>query len=113
MHPLINFKVHAMSTNEIFLMVGDVFAAICCHVDSLLSAGVELHQAFDVATKPLSSYVRELWWDAAITPKGYKPAAFKKSLKTLVKDSWALLSEVLQLEAKGYAVFLSEEYMSR
>lgn len=112
-HPLINYKIHAMTTNEIFLMVADVFASMCCHLDSLVSTGVELNVAFDIVARPLSGYVRELWWDAAITPKGYKPLAFKKSLKTLVKDSYELLSDVLQLEEKGYAALLSEEYMSR
>jgi hypothetical protein len=112
-HPLIGFKMHAMTTNEIFLMVGDVFASICCHVDGLVASGTSIEQAFDVAMKPLAGYVRELWWDAAITPKGYKPAAFKKSLKTLVKDSWDLLNEVLQLESRGYASFLNAEYLSR
>lgn len=112
-HPLINFKVHAMTTNEIFLMVADVFASMCCHLDNLVSTGVALNQAFDIVSRPLAGYVRELWWDAAITPKGYKPVAFKKSLKTLVKDTYDLLSEALQLEAKGYHVLLSEEYLSR
>lgn len=112
-HPLISFKVHAMSTNEIFLMVAEVFASMVCQLDNLTASGVELAQAFDIAANPLSTYVRELWWDAAITPMGYKPAAFKKSLKTLVKDTWDLLDEVLQLSNKGYAPFLSEEYLSR
>ena len=112
-HPLINFKIHAMTTNEIFLMVGDIFASMCCHIDNLLCTGVSLAQAFDIVARPLSGYVRELWWDAAITPKGYKPVAFKKSLKTLVKDSYVLLKQVLQLDEKGYSALLSEEYMSR
>lgn len=112
-HPLINYKMHAMTTNEIFLMVADIFASMCCHLDSLVGSGVSHAQAFDIVAAPLAGYVRELWWDAAITPKGYKPLAFKKSLKTLVKDSYELLSEVLQLEEKGYTPLLSEEYLSR
>lgn len=112
-HPLISFKVHAMSTNEIFLMVAEVFASIVCQLDNLTASGVHPAQAFEIAAKPLSGYVRELWWDAAITPKGYKPVAFKKSLKVLVKDTWLMLDEALQLSTKGYAPFLSEEYLSR
>jgi hypothetical protein len=112
-HPLISFKVHAMSTNEIFLMVADVFAAIVSHLDNLTSGGMATSQAFEVVSRPLSGYCRELWWDAAITPKNYKPVAFKKSLKKLVKDTWELLDEALQLKVKGYAPFLSEEYLSR
>lgn len=113
MHPLINFKIHAMTTNEIFLMVADVFASVCAHVDSLVHCGADLSYAFEVAARPLAGYVREQWWDAAITPKGYKPAAFKKSLKTLVKDSWELLNDALHLTERGYAAYLSEEYLSR
>lgn len=113
MHPLINFKIHAMTTNEIFLMVADVFASMCAHVDSLVSSGADVSYAFEVAARPLAGYVREQWWDAAITPKGYKPVAFKKSLKTLVKDSWELLNDALHLTERGYAPYLSEEYLSR
>jgi hypothetical protein len=112
-HPLVGFKMHAMATNEIFLMVAEVFASMVCQVDNLVAGGLNPAQAFDVAAKPLSGYVRELWWDAALTPKGYKPVAFKKSLKVLVKDTWALLDEVFNLTAKGYSAYLSEDYLSR
>lgn len=113
MHPLINFKMHAISTNEIFLMVGELFATICCQVDALVNSGVELNQALSVASKPFESYVRQNWWDAAIPPKKSKPVAFKNSLKALVRESWALLNEVLCLDEKGYSSLLNAEYMSR
>jgi hypothetical protein len=30
-----------------------------------------------------------------------------------VSESWSLLNDALQLQAKGYSAVLSEEYMSR
>jgi len=112
-HPLICFKVHAITTNEILLMVAEVFASMCCQADTLISTGMSIQEALDECTQPLSGYVRELWWKAAVPPRGSKPGAFRKSLKALVSDSWSLLNDVLQLEAKGYSAVLSEEYMSR
>ncbi|KAJ1402759.1 hypothetical protein B484DRAFT_230639 [Ochromonadaceae sp. CCMP2298] len=112
-HPLMQFKLHAMTTNEIFLMVADVFASLCVHMDALVESGLSASQAFDVASRPLSGYCRELWWDAAITPANQKQSIFKKTLKLLVRDSYALLSQVVGLEKRGYESFLTEEYMAR
>lgn len=112
-HPLICFKVHAITTNEIFLMVAEVFASMCCQADTLISTGMSAHEALLICIQPLSGYVRELWWKAAVPPKGSKPTAFRNSLKALVSESWSLLNDALQLQAKGYSAVLSEEYMSR
>jgi hypothetical protein len=112
-HPLMQFKLHAMTTNEIFLMVADVFASHVLHMDTLVATGLTPTMAFEVASRPLSGYCRELWWDAAITPPGQKQSIFKKTLKLLVRDSYELLSQVVGLEKRGYASFLTEEYMAR
>ena len=78
-HPLMNFKIHAISTNEIFLMVADIFASICCQLDNLInSGGMIIQDAFEIVHKPFHGYVRELWWNAAITPKGM-PCLTKKN----------------------------------
>jgi hypothetical protein len=111
--PLIAFKMHACTTNEIFLMVAELFATICVQADTLVATGLSKEEALSTAVKPLSIYVRELWWNAAIVPLKQKPVAFRNTLKALVKDGWALLDDTLLLTEKGYHTVLSAEYMSR
>jgi hypothetical protein len=57
-HPLMKFKVHACTTNEIFLLVAQVFAKICSSVSSSLSSGRDKTAAVDAAMKPYRNYVR-------------------------------------------------------
>ncbi len=112
--PIVQFKVHAVSSNEIFLLVADVFAAVCTAVESLqseVSRSAEL--ATDLIQKTFGSYVREQWWDAAIAPPGSDPIRLRESLKQLVKESYAMLAAALRLEARGLNHVLTEEFMSR
>eukprot|EP01034_Spumella_vulgaris_P021362 gene21361-27392_t len=94
-------------------MVAELFAAICVQTDALIASGVTKEEALATTIKPLSIYVRELWWNAAIVPAKQKPVAFRNTLKALVKDGWALLDDTLQLTEKGYHTVLSAEYLSR
>ncbi len=94
-------------------MVAELFATICVQTDALVVSGMNKEEALSTAIKPLSIYVRELWWNAAIVPLKQKPVAFRNTLKALVKDGWALLDETLLLTEKGYHTVLSAEYMSR
>lgn len=57
-HPLMKFKVHACTTNEIFLLVAQVFAKICSSVSLSLSSGGDKTAAVDAATRPYRNYVR-------------------------------------------------------
>lgn len=67
-HPLVQFKVHAVQTNEIFLLCGEIFSKICLDVDTLMSRHLSLQEAIKESTKIYQSYVRKLWWDAAVAP---------------------------------------------
>ena len=120
-HPLIRFKAHAVSTNEIFLLVADLFARIVADVEG--RSGIE-NVPVELALQPLESFVRNLWWDVAIEPikKSSKltPAKiiakkkkFKDVLKKLVTDSWDLLSAALNLKTRGLDGVLTMEYMAR
>jgi len=103
--PLIKFKVHAIETNEIFLLVADIFSRICIAVSS----------GCDIATalSPWKGYVMDLWHECAINPPESDPTEFADTLKNLVSTSWSLLSDVLKLKERQLDSILSEEYFSR
>eukprot|EP00981_Chlorochromonas_danica_P006924 scaffold1504_cov172-Ochromonas_danica.AAC.12 len=61
----------------------------------------------------LSSYVAPAWWDAALPPPGSRPKTFQKTLKTLVKDSYSMLIDVLPIKKLGLENVLSEDFMAR
>jgi len=112
---LVQFKIHAMETNEIFLLVADVFAQTCVDVERKLSEGCPFDEAVATSMIPFEEggYVRELWWDAAVAPPGTDPAELRASLQTLVTESWGLLDLALRLTDRQLASVLSPEYMSR
>lgn len=104
-HPLLEFKRHAVLTNEIFLLCGEVFAQVKANIASGLSAELSL--------QPFANYVRNLWWNCARAPPDKSVEEFQSILKSLVAESFRLLSEALKLENDDVADFLSIEYMSR
>jgi len=112
-NPLILFKQHAIRSNEIFLLCADVFAKACITIENGLNKGQSIDEAVNDAVVPYSSYVRKLWWDAAVASSGTNPKVLAKTLKNLVKESWALLSETLSLHERGLAHILSAETLSR
>ena len=57
---LVAFKRHACATNEIFLLVADVFARICCEVDSAKANGVQFSAAVDTTMSPFCSLCKRL-----------------------------------------------------
>ena len=112
-HPILAFKIHACSTNEIFLLVADVFAKICSAVAASENLGVDRETAIRNAISPYCSYVRELWWDAAVPPKDSNPMDFKLVLQDLTCHSYGLLSAALDLPGRGLTETLDEEYFAR
>jgi len=100
-HPLMAFKTHACGTNEIFLMVADIFAGVVAALD----AGRTVEEAL----RPYEGYVREQWWDAVADPD---PALGTK-LKELVAQSWFLLDRALSLTERGLGMTLSMDYFSQ
>ena len=112
-HPLFQFKVHACQTNEIFLLVGDIFAKICTAIENSDGFGEPRESSVTRALSPYSNYCRKLWWEVAIAPVGVDPVEFAHTLQCLVKDSWELLSTALKLRERGLISILNEDYFSR
>jgi len=88
-HPLIKFKIHSIQTNEVFLLVADVFASICRETDKIRvqSPTMDINSAISIAIQPLDQYVRQLWWDAAVPPSRSNKRDFSNTLKSLVHYS--------------------------
>ena len=112
-HPLIAFKTHACSTNEIFLLVADVFSRICCEVETAIANGTDITIAMNKAKSPFARFVRGLWWDVAVPPKNFDDEAFKGVLRKLVVESHKLLSSALNLTEKGFDKHLHSDYFSQ
>lgn len=110
--PLIAFKQYAVSTNEILLMVGDVFAQIFS--DPAVSAGEDGSQDRVVEMiKPFRDYVRPLWWDAAVAPEGTDPEELAGSLREIVVTAWEHLDALFGIRRRGLQATLSPEFVSR
>ena len=89
-HPLMKFKIHAINTNEIFLLVADVVASIIGEVEKIFASHAEISaiNALRLAIDPLSEYVRQQWWEAAVAPPDQKPKQFANVLRKLVSRNW-------------------------
>jgi hypothetical protein len=111
-HPLIKFKVHAVSTNEIFILVADVFAKMALEISQYMQY-MPKAEAVSRVLGIFDGYVRENWWDAAVAPVGTNPKTLKKTLKRLVDTSYNLLSEALSLRERELDDVLTAEFMSR
>lgn len=91
--PLCNTQVHAMQTNEIFLLVGEVMA----HIASKLLSGGDIA----IARLPFADFVQEPWWDVAVPReskvpckgevKGYEGSSLPETLRALCVESSRLL----------------------
>eukprot|EP01041_Mallomonas_annulata_P001861 gene1861-3608_t len=112
-HPLIKFKTHSIETNEIFLLVADIFAKICLTIENNNQSSISKDDLINKALEPYEGYVRQLWWDAAVAKDKDEPEGLRMTLQTLVKESWSLLSICLNLQERDLNEILSEEYMAR
>lgn len=113
-HPLIAFKIHAVQTNEIFLMIADIFAELCAMYEThVIGHGQPREQVLPYIQNFFDGFVRQRWWEAAQPPKGQSKAKFVKTLKQLVSDSYSMLADALPLEAFGLSQVLSEDFMAR
>ena len=111
-NPLVLFKQYAVETNEILLMVADVFAKLLCD-PTILTGGeqsiVEAAHRIDL----FRSYVHPQWWDAAVAPDGTDPEELANSLRDIVTTAWEMLNNVFGISAKGLEKVLSIEFISR
>ena len=105
--------MHACETNEIFLLVGDIFARICTSIADDDVADIPREVSVPKALAPYDNYVRNLWWEVATSPDEIDTGSFSITLQELVRESWGLLSVALDLKGRGLVDILSEEYFSR
>ena len=113
--------MHACATNEIFLLVADVFANICCEIEKMREeSSLDDESILVAALFPYSTFVRNPWWEVAIpsrdilmTDPEESPAKFAMTLKQLVCESWNMLREVLDLDSRGLTEVLSSDYFAR
>jgi hypothetical protein len=108
-HPLILFKQHAVQTNEIFLLVADLFARFCSSLDH---TGGDISTAISTVLAPYETFQRNLWWDVAVGPD-YEQEKLQHTLRQLVSEAWELLNRAFRLEERGIAAILSAEYIAR
>ncbi|CAM9363677.1 unnamed protein product [Discosporangium mesarthrocarpum] len=88
-HPLVALRVHAMQTNEIFLLVAEVIGHM---IKSFLGNGGNV----DKARQPYRDFVQEPWWTIVDEsgPEG-NGADLRSTLYRLCSESGALLREAL------------------
>lgn len=110
--PLIAFKQYAVSTNEILLMVGDVFAEIFSN--PVINAGGEGSHAVALElVHPFQAYVHQLWWDAAVAPDGTNPDELTASLREIVVTAWDHLNTLFGITSRNLQSVLSAEFVAR
>jgi hypothetical protein len=112
-HPIFQFKMYAVSTNEIFLMIADIFAEVCVYCETHCDEGKTVEEVAQGFLGRYMSFVRQRWWDALQVPKGQKPIKFKKTLQKVVTECWELLSTALTLKERGLDGVLSADFLAR
>jgi len=110
-HPLIKFKIFAVETNEIFLMIADIIARALSFAEEV-DGSVDFQKLSTYMSK-YETFVRNIWWEAIKTPKKQVPSKFRKTLQKLVKDTSSHLDSVFNLTAKGLSTILGEEWIAR
>jgi hypothetical protein len=92
-HPLMKFKMHALQTNEIFLLVADV---VCKILISFLATNSK-----ELALAPFRDFKQELWWECCAVPDDVVDGKkFLASLQTLCQKSSKLLSAAISHPAE-------------
>jgi hypothetical protein len=125
-HPLIEFKTHCVITNEIFLMVMDVFSMIMnelSRTEAAAAAGTVdgagsgalagLDPNLSETYRVLQNYCRELWSDAATAPPGTSAKELKLMVRRLTNDSYRKIVRVYDLDETGLDKIFTKEYLSR
>ena len=88
-HPLVLYKMHAVQTNEIFLLVADVVALVLTRFEA---NGGDLAAAL----LPFRDFVQRPWWEVATNPDPRSdPVAFQHMLRSLVQEAADLLAQAL------------------
>ena len=96
--PFARFVAHANATNEIFLMAAKAVAYVLCRLETEGTEGY--HSA-------MAHFDGPLWWDAVATPDDVTDeAAFRRTLRELLVESWTLLKPLLAAHAPAQCALL-------
>lgn len=97
--PLARFTAHANATNEIFLLAAKAAALVLCR---LQAEGLPGYEAV------MAHFAGPFWWDAVATPDDVTDeAAFRRTLRELLTESWSLLCTILAPHAPADCALLS------
>jgi hypothetical protein len=106
-HPLVQFKILAVQTNEILLMASTVVARMILRLEGSESSSID----------PFSSFVQEPWDTVAQSPAGADPAELRGALRSLCDDTARLLREAFGAvpgePREAMAAFVSADRVSR
>ena len=108
LHPLLEFKVHAVQSNEIFLMVGDLVAKVISQrrqqiLSQKLYEGQEsnCNGTLEDIIAPYLDFTLKPWWEVATEPlmsdsmRHTEAVHLQKILKELCSTSSSLLKEAI------------------
>lgn len=96
--PFARFVAHANATNEIFLMAAKAVAYVLCRLET---EGTEGYKS------AMAHFEGPLWWDAVATPDDVTDeAAFRRTLRELLTESWTLLKPLLAPHAPAQCALL-------
>ena len=115
LEPLPRFIAHAHATNEIFLLAAKATCLVLCRVESVLclesatAAGGGASDVDAAYAEAMAPFAGPKWWDAVATPDEVTDeAAFRRTLRALLTESWTLLAAVVGRHAPaGCALFAS------
>jgi hypothetical protein len=107
-HPLVRFKLHAVNTNEIFLLLADVLASIRSAFESLRLALQGIEEASVAARAPYEQFVRREWWEVALPSDDVPAAPLRAALRSLVQEASDLLRSAMCVE--GLESVFTQEY---
>ena len=111
-HPLVQFKRHAIETNEIFLLIAQWLARIHNH-------HVPYNEDDRENTHPFTDFMMNPWWDVATLPLKEEPtklaeaAALEQSLKDLCEVSHSYLQQAWKTDQKEDSPWLTPIGISR
>ena len=93
-HPVVQFKTHAVSTNEIFLFA----AVVAVEYMSRYKRSCNVAQAW----QPFSAFVQLPWWDLVHAPAdAASPEIFANQLKTIATESLELFQQAMSVQLIG------------
>ena len=102
---------HASTTNEIFHLAAKACALVLCQLEGVPAE--KMAPTYEAAMAPFSA--APVWWEAVATPDDVNDESyFRRTLRTLLTESWTLLAAVLAKHVPaGCPLFASDSPYAR